>query len=62
MTKEDILGAARRVAMVLANEGEPGLDLVRAVRSMGEVRGAGYNDGWCTLLCYRVPADLGSAM
>ena len=41
MTNEDILGAARRVAMVLANGG-----------------GAGYNYGWSTLLCCRVPADL----
>ena len=45
MTKEDIIGAARRVAMVLANGG-----------------GAGYNDGWWTLLSCRVPADLGYAM
>ena len=36
-TNEDCLEAARRVAMVLAYEGEPGFDLVRTVRSMGEV-------------------------
>ena len=30
-TNEDCLEAARRVAMVLAYEGEPGFDLVRTV-------------------------------
>ena len=36
-TNEDSFEAARRVAMVLANEGEPGFDLVRTVRRMGEL-------------------------